>query len=124
MLSFVTPIFGVYRDASNNGNTGLFINVDGVDVEAKLNMKGKVNFNSNSYGMYSILESNNNLEINVETSGATLNSCGNFDYDIEGSVHPDATLTFTGAGSYTCSSKQFIGDGTIVPPGCQDCLSN
>lgn len=53
MLSFVTPIFCVYRDASNNVATGLVIGVDGVGVEAKLNMKGKVNFNSNdNYGIF------------------------------------------------------------------------
>ena len=123
MLSFVTLIFGLCRKASNNGNTGLAIDVDGVGVEAKLNMKGKVNFNSNEiYGMNSLLNTNTNLEINVE-SGSTLNSCGNVFNDIEGIVQNDATLTFTGAGSYTCSSKNLYGDGAIVPPACQDCPS-
>jgi len=100
----------------------LAIDVDGVGVEAKLNMKGKVTLNSNGGdGMYSSHNPNTKLEIKVE-SGATLNSCGNGQYYIGGNVQwTDATLTFTGAGSYTCSSKDIISDGTVVGPTCQDC---
>ena len=120
MLSFVTLIFGLCREASNNGNIGLIIDVED-GVEAKLNMKGKVTLNSNGfYGMAIFQNPNTNLEINVE-NGSTLNSCGNSPLDIYGFTASDATLTFSGDGSYTCSSKDFVGGGTVVGPTCQDC---
>ena len=122
MLSFVTPIFHLYyREASSNDADGLNIGVTG-EANAQVIVKGKVTLNSNGGdGMYSSLNPNTKLEIKVE-SGATLNSCGNGQYDIGGNVQwTDATLTFTGAGSYTCSSKNLYGDGAIVEPVCQSC---
>jgi hypothetical protein len=100
----------------------LGINV-GNGANAQLIVKGNVTLNSNNryHGMYSYLEANTKLEIDVE-NGSTLESCGNSQSDIYGEVEASATATFSGTG-YTCSSKQFIvfGGGTVVPPNCQDC---
>ena len=83
-------------------------------------MKGEVTFNSNgAYGMYSFLDSNAQLEINVE-SGTTLKSCGNTGFDIYGFVEPSSTLDFSGTG-YTCDQIVFDGAGTVVEPVCQPC---
>jgi len=125
MLSFVTPIFGLCRKASNNGNTGLFIGV-GTGVDAELIVKGEVTFNSNGfYGMYSSLNPNANLEINVENgSTSTLETCGNSPFDIGGSVSTPATVDFSGTG-YTCNQAKVSFDGpggsTVVKPVCQSC---
>ncbi len=122
MLSFVTLIFGLCREASNNEFYGLIIEVGVQRVDAELIVKGEVTLNENGFfGMYPSLNTNTNLEINVE-SGATLNSCGNIVYDIYGFVF--GNLIFSGDGSYTCSLKQFLGDGAVVEPDCQDCPSN
>ncbi len=124
MLSFVTLIFGLCREASSNSYIGLGIGVAG-GANAQVTVKGENTFNSNGFaGILTGLPPNNNLEINVE-SGATLNSCGNsqFDIEVEGSVHPDATLTFLGTG-YTCDQTKVSFPGTVVPPDCQDCPSN
>ena len=113
----------ICRDANSNLNYGLGIGT-GFDsgVEAKLIVKGKVTLNSNdNYGLYSYLEANTKLEINVK-NGSTLESCGNTRGDISGQVPANATATFSGTG-YTCSSKQFfvtVG-GTVVEPVCQAC---
>src|SRR5210317_2195223 len=98
MLSFVTLIFGLCREASNNGDTGLIIGVED-GVEAKVNVKGEVTFNSNGfYGMYSGLNTNANLEINVENgSTSTLETCGNSRFDIYVS-NDGSTATFFGDG--------------------------
>ncbi len=125
MLSFVTLIFGLCREASNNGNTGLAIDVDGVGVEAKLNMKGKVTLNENGfYGMYPFLNINTNLEINVKRD-ATLETCGNNRYDIYVSTEGGDTATFLGTG-YTCDETKVasVGPGIVVKPVCQEACSS
>ncbi len=77
--------------------------------------------------MFSSLNTNTNLEINVESSGATLETCGNGDEDIGGEVVAPSTLTFSGDG-YTCNQAKVSFDGpggsTVVEPDCQDCPSN
>ena len=128
------PIFDLYlyRDASNNEGTGLFIGVTGsANTKAKVIVKGKVTLNSNGeYGMYSFLNTNTNLEINVENGRSTLETCGNGDEDIGGNVPATASATFSGTG-YTCDQAKvqfFDSDGggtvgTVVPPVCQACPS-
>jgi hypothetical protein len=149
MLSLFTLIFGLCRNASNNGFSGLFIQVQN-GANAKLNVKGSVNINSNEvYGMQSYLpDSNSNLDFVVESdatlnfdqnevgfgatvfAGAELNvdvkgngsfeSCGNT-RDISGFVGA-ATATFSGAG-YTCDQNKVVltGTGTVVEPVCEPC---
>ena len=112
------------RDSSKNGGTGLDIRVDGDGTNVELNVKGKNTFNSNGFaGMFSSLDSNANLEINVESS-ATLKSCGNAVADINGNVNEGATVEFSGTG-YTCDQDKVeffvFGDGTVVKPVCQAC---
>ena len=109
----------ICRDANSNLNYGLGIGVVVDGVNAQLIVKGKVTLNSNdNYGLYSYLEANTKLEINVE-NGSTLESCGNTQFDIYGYVAGAATFLGTG---YTCSSKQFIEvGGTVDEPVCQDC---
>ena len=120
MLSLFTPTFGLCRDdASNNASGGLFIQVQN-GVEAKLNVEGSVTLNSNGIGIFTNISPNSNVEINVET-GATLETCGNSQYDIYGNVFSAATLTFSGDG-YTCDNVSFpTNAGTIVEPVCQAC---
>ena len=85
MLSFVTLIFGLYRDASNNGDTATFggtgLEIDvrgrGANTDAKLIVKGKVTLNSNGFdGISTSIYPNTNLDIVVET-GALLNTTSN-----------------------------------------------
>ena len=104
----------------------MYIIVDGGGINAELNVKGENTFNSNGgNGIYTFLDSNANLEINVE-SGATLNSCGNGRYDIGGIVLAGAEVDFLGTG-YTCDQDRVSffffgpGAGNVVPPTCQDC---
>ena len=120
------PIFGLCRDANSNVNFGLGIAVFVDGVNAQLIVKGNVNINSNGDGMFSFLEANTKLEINVE-NGSTLESCGNTQFDIYGTVDATATATFPGTG-YTCDQAKvvFIGDnggtvGTVDGPVCQPC---
>ena len=90
-------------------------------VNAELNVKGEVTFNSNGdNGISTSLISNANLEINVE-SGATFNSCGN-GADIYGDVFAPSTAKFLGDG-YTCDQDKVVfgGGGTVVEPVCQPC---
>ena len=101
------------------------INVES-GVDAQLIVKGEVTFSNKNYGMYSYLEANTKLEINVE-NGSTFETCGNIDYDIYGTVDATATATFSGTG-YTCDQNKvvFIGDnggtvGTVDEPVCQTC---
>jgi hypothetical protein len=119
----------ICRDAKSNSNYGLYIGFDsrGSDVEAKLIVKGEVTFNSNGgKGMNSYLFSDSKLDIAV-LNDATLESCGNDDYDINGYVAASATATgaatFSGDGSYICDQTKvvFNGDGTVVGPVCQPC---
>ena len=120
MLSLFIPLFDLLRKASSNQVYGLYPYI-GVEsgVEAKLIVKGKVTLNSNDgYGMYPYLFSDSKLDIAV-LNDATLESCGNTQFDISGQVKAGAA-TFSGTG-YTCSSKQFSAVGTVVPPNCQDC---
>ncbi len=121
MLSFVTLIFGLCREASNNKFYGLFIEVGVQRVDAELIVKGEVTFNSNgSYGMYSLLAPNTNLEINVENgSTSTLETCGNSRFDIYVSNN-GSTATFFGDG-YTCGKVASEVLGTVVGPVCQAC---
>ena len=117
------PIFDLYlyRDASNNEFYGLFISVGVQRVDAELIVKGEVTFNSNGfYGMYSGLNTNANLEINVENgSTSTLETCGNSRFDIYVS-NDGSTATFFGDG-YTCGKVASGGLGTVVGPVCQPC---
>ena len=73
-LSLFTPTFGFYRDASNNEADGLFF---GNKVDAKVNVKGNVTFNSNGgSGMTLNVLFNQRLERKLDlviNSGATLN---------------------------------------------------
>ena len=100
----------------------------GGGANVQLIVKGKVTLNSNGGNGIDIVQvPNSNLEINVESSGATLETCGNIGLDIGGNVGATAPVTFSGTG-YTCDQAkvQFFGsDGsTVVPPACQDCPSN
>jgi hypothetical protein len=96
-------------------------------VEAKLDVKGEVTFNSNGLvGMYPSLFSDSKLDIAV-LNDATLETCGNDDYDIEGTVDASSTATLLGTG-YICDQFKvvFTGDGggtvgSVVPPNCQAC---
>ena len=112
---------GPCRNVSNNSNTGLYIVVV-PGAKAELIVKGQVTVNSNEFfGMFSSLDSNANLEINVESS-ATLTTCEN-KFDIFGSVGTSSTLDFSGTG-YTCDPNKvvFDGAGTVVDePDCQAC---
>jgi len=106
----------------------LYIEVfGGANVNAQVIVKGKVTLNSNGGVGIDIINPNSNLEINVESSGATLETCGNIGLDIGGNVAATASVTFSGTG-YTCDQAkvQFFGsDGsTVVEPVCQDCPSN
>ena len=94
-------------------------------AKVELIVKGQVTVNSNEdIGIISFLDSNTNLEINVE-SGATLTTCENRSYDIDGSVLTGATATFLGDG-YTCDPNKVdisvFGAGTVVKPNCQPCI--
>ncbi len=150
MLSLFTPIFGLCRDSSNNSNHGLYTLISD-DVNAKLNVKGKVTFDSNEQdGINTSIYPNANLDIVVET-GALLNTASNkeiglrvsfadsgaeseFNVDVKeggffescGNVDLDIfgnpKMAFLGDGSYTCGPKLFY--GTVVEPVWQDCPSN
>ena len=121
---FLFLFLGFCRVSSNNEGTGFFIFV-GDGTNAELIVKGENTFNSNGdNGIRPFLNSNSNLEINVET-GSTLNSCGN-GADIRGFVSEGAKVDFSGTG-YTCDQDkvEFTGDGAgnVVPPKCQACPS-
>ena len=123
ILSFYSYfwVLCICRNASNTTAVGLSIGVS-PGVNAKLIVKGENTFNSNGVdGIYTTLNSNSNLEINVE-SDATLKSCENGRDDIRGFFFAPATATFLGTG-YTCDPNKvvFVGDGTVVEPKCQAC---
>ena len=94
------------------------INVES-GVDAQLIVKGEVTFSNKNYGMYSYLEANTKLEINVE-NGSTFETCGNTQFDIVGYVVGAATFSGTG---YTCDEANFFftGGGTVDGPVCQPC---
>ena len=109
----------------------MYIEVFGsANTKAKVIVKGKVTLNSNGGVGIDIINPISNLEINVESSGATLETCGNGDEDIGGFVLEPATratVTFLGDG-YTCNQAKVSFDGpggsTVVEPDCQDCPSS
>ena len=122
MLSLFTLIFGLCRNASTNGYSGLYIErlSPGATAELTVNVKGKVTFNSNGqFGIRANLASNAILDINVETD-ATLETCGNGVDDIYGYVDTSSTATFSGTG-YTCDPNKVWFDGDVVKPVCQAC---
>ena len=101
MLSFVTPTFDLYRDASNNKYFGLSIYVQGVNIfgdgsNCELIVKGENTFNSNdvdgiSPGLSSVQGFNTNLDIVVK-NGASLRSNSNGRYGFSFFLRPDAAL--------------------------------
>jgi hypothetical protein len=104
----------------------------GIDIEVAANhildivVKNGAFLRSNSNiqrGLAAKVSGGAKLNVDVKENG-TFESCGNnsnsWHYDIYGNVLATATATFSGTG-YTCSSKQFINDGTVVEPVCQPC---
>ena len=104
------------------------IGVNGDGTNARLVVKGQVIFNSNRGGISTFLDSNSNLnlDINVE-SGATLTTCENIFSAITGRVREGSKVNFSGTG-YTCDQNSVVFFGTVAvevaevdKPNCQAC---